>query len=141
MLRLIATEKTDLAQIREWMKKDSWHSHLPNQTAEELLTGTGLLCFCIQDDKGPVVFVRFDKDKDENLLGVSTQFAPESEVSKRRLIVGLTKILIPTIIRYGKKNKFDGAIYNSVSPKLIEFMSKFGFNPIGGNDYVLTFEV
>jgi hypothetical protein len=141
MLRLIATEKTDLEQIREWMKEDPWHSHLPNQTAEELLTGSGLLCFCIQDDKGPLVFVRFDRDKDENLLRVSTQFAPESEVSKRRLIVGLTRILIPTIVRYGTKNKFDGAIYKSFSPKLIEFMSKFGFRPAGNNDYVLTFEV
>ena len=141
MLRLTATEKTDLDQIREWMKEDPWHSHLPNQTAEELLTGKGIFCFCIQDDVGPIVFVRFDRDEDENLLRVSTQFAPESEVSKRRLIVGLMRVLVPTIIKFGKEKKFDGAIYESVSPKLIEFMSKFGFNPTGGNDYVLTFEV
>jgi hypothetical protein len=141
MLRMIATEKVDLAQIREWMKEDPWHKHLPNQTAEELLTGNGLLCFCIQDDVGPVVYVRFDKDEGENLLRVSTQFGPENEVSKRRLIVGLMRVLVPTIIKFGKKKKFSGAIYNSVSPKLIEFMDKFEFRPAGNNDYVLTFEV
>jgi len=141
MLRIITTEKTDLGQIREWMKEDPWHSHLPNQTAEELLTGAGLLCFCIQDDKGPIVFVRFDKDDDENLLRISTQFAPESEVSKRRLVVSLTRSLVPMIIKFGKDNKFDGAVYESVSSKLIEFMSKFGFRPAGNNDYMLAFEV
>ena len=140
MLRLTSTEFSDLYQIREWMAIDPWHSHLPIKTAEELLTGRGLLCFCIQDDKGPLVFVRFDKDDEDGVFRVSTQFGPESEVSKRRLIVGIQRQLVPTIVAFGKDKKFKGAVYESISPKLIEFMSKFGFRPAGNNDYMLTFE-
>lgn len=39
------------------------------------------------------------------------------------------------------KSKTKGMIFDSESPTLIAFMDKrFGFKPVGGNDYRLDFE-
>ncbi len=139
MLELFSTERADFPQLQEWVAADSWHRE--NETwlkTEGMLTGNGLLAFCIQDDKGPICYVRFDKDED--MLRIAVQFAPYSEVSKRRLIVGIANMLVPAIVNYGKEKGFRGAVYESTSPTLIAFMSKFGFKAAGGNDYALIFE-
>lgn len=138
MIRLTEVTSQDVEQIKEWTASDEWHAYLKPSSAESYVTGNGLLSFCIQDDKGPVVFVRFDKDGD--LLRVATQFAPVSVVSKRRLIAGIITALVPSIVSVGKENGLKGAVYESVSPTLINFMSKFGFKAAGNDDYVLTFE-
>ena len=139
MLKLLATEKSDLSQLKEWVAVDPWHKE--NETwkkTEGMLTGNGILAFNVSDDKGPVVYIRLDKEDD--LARIATQFAPESEVSKRRLVVGLARIGIPAMIEFAKQNGYKGLIFESISPTLIGFGDRFGFRSVGNNDYALIFE-
>ena len=69
---------------------------------------------------------------------MSTQFAPLEEVSKMRVAKAILKTF-PNFIE-AIRPKFKGIIFSSVSPLLIGFMSKLGFNKTDGDDYVLMFE-
>ena len=135
------TTEEDLPKIREWLAADPWHKANPKHSAEFLLTGQGMLTFCLTDDEGPLCFVRLDKegDWDEPWARLATQFGPESEVSKRRLVAGLLGSGIPAIILHAQEHGCLGIVFESVSPALITFMGKLGFKAAGGDDYALTF--
>jgi len=135
---LTTTKTTDLPQIAEWIQSDPWHRDDPRHTPEFLLTGYGMISFCLTDDKGPLCFVRLDEEG--KLLRLATQFGPESEVSKRRLVAGLLGEGIPYIIAFARENNYKGIVFESTSPTLIAFMDKLGFKSVGGVDYQLTFE-
>jgi hypothetical protein len=120
--RLRATTTEDLLLIKRWIEADPWHSLEASNEAEWLLTGGGLLSFCLADAKGPLCFVRLDKD--DNMARVAIQFGPEAEVSKRRLIVGLMRVGFPSIISFAKKQNFKGIVFESINPELIEFLKK-----------------
>lgn len=139
MIRLLPTTENDLEQIREWVAADPWHKNKESWKGPEgLLTGNGLLSFCLQDEKGPLVYVRLDAEKD--LIRIAMQFALESEVSKRRLVVGLAKMGIPAMIEFAKQNSYKGLVFESINQALIGFGDRFGFRSIGDNDYALIFE-
>lgn len=138
MAKITVTTSADLEQIREWIASDPYHKDDPRCTADGLLTGNGTLTFCLQDDEGPLCFVRLDAE--EELLRLSTQFGPESEVSKKRLVTGLLSTGIPAIILFAKESKSKGVVFESTSPSLIAFMDKQGFKPKSGDDYALVFE-
>lgn len=135
---LTTTQESDLPQITEWIQADPWHRDDPRHTAEFLLTGNGLMTFCLTDDKGPLCYVRLDDEG--SVMRLATQFGPESEVAKRRLVHGLLSEGIPFIIAFGRENGYKGIIFESTSPSLIAFMDKLGFKSVGGADYQLTFE-
>lgn len=137
-MKLTVTTSADLEQIREWITADPYHKDDPRCTAEGLLTGNGFLTFCLRDDEGPLCFVRLDSEVD--MLRLSTQFGPETEVSKKRLITGLLSTGIPAIVIFAKENKYKGIVFESTSPTLIAFMDKQGFRPKSGDDYALVFE-
>jgi hypothetical protein len=137
-MRLTPTTRNDLDQIQEWITLDPFHRDDPNFKAEEMLTPKGLLSFCLSDEKGPLVFVRLNEDGE--MVRMVMQFAPESEVSKRRLVVGLIDMGIPAMKKFAKDRGYKGLIFESVSPSLIAFGKRIGFDSIGGNDYMLTFE-
>lgn len=137
-MKLTTTTTSDLEQIREWIAADPYHKDDPRCTPEGLLTGNGVLIFCLSDDEGPLCFVRLDAEGE--FVRLSTQFGPESEVSKKRLIVGLLSAGIPAITAFAKENKYKGIIFESKSPSLIVFMDKQGFFPVGHGDYALIFE-
>ena len=126
----------DLEQISEWIAADP--DHAGRCPPEYWLTGAegSMLSFCLMDDKGPLAYIRLDKDGD--LTRLHTQFAPEEVVSKRRLIIGMLKafeIFIPYL-----KTQSKGIIFNSISPLLIAFMKKQDFKEASNDDYVLAFE-
>jgi hypothetical protein len=123
---------SDLDQLKEWIDKDPYHK---DQPADWWLTGNGYLSCALQDDKGPVFYLRFDQEGD--LLRMSTQFAPESEVSRIRVAKAILKTF-PKFIE-SMRPKFKGIVFESISPELIGFMSKLGFNKTNGDDYVLLF--
>jgi hypothetical protein len=137
-MKITVTTSADLEQIREWIEADPYHKDDPRCTAEGLLTGNGALTFCLGDDEGPLCFVRLDAEGE--FLRLSTQFGPESEVSKKRLIVGLLSTGIPAIVIFAKEGKYKGIIFESKSPSLIKFMEKQGFFPVSHDDYALIFE-
>jgi hypothetical protein len=134
MFQIKPVLKKDIPHIDSWIKADPWHKDEVRNDPEFLLTGKGLLTFVLLDDKGPVCYVRLDKEGD--LARVATQFGPESEVSKRRVAVGLAKAMLPAIKEFARAKKLKGLVYESDSPLLIMFCEKQGFVAAGHNDYV-----
>jgi len=124
----------NLEQINEWILHDPYHFH---QGQPEWWLGMGsLLAFCLTDNKGPLTYVRLDEE--DGYVRIHTQFAPESVVSKRRLVVGMIWAM-RCLIEFYKDKK--GLVFNSVNPSLVGFMSKhLGFKSVGNDDYQLSFE-
>jgi hypothetical protein len=138
MIKFTPSTYEDLEQLGEWILHDPYHFHLGQP--EWWLTGAAgsLLAFCLMDDRGPLTYVRLDEEGE--YVRIHTQFAPKTEVSNRRLVVGMiyaVKSLIKLYESEGKK----GLVFNSVSPSLIGFMDKhLGFKSVGNDDYRLDFE-
>ena len=125
---------SDVDQIAEWTAADPWHKD--QKTPEWWLTGTGYLSFCVQDDVGPVVFVKVEEDG--NRFRLHCQFGPRTAVDRVRLLKAM-KYGLPTIllilIKQGKE-----VVFSSESPSLIKFMLSRGFQPDPSGDYVLKVE-
>jgi hypothetical protein len=139
MGNLIPTTEEHLSQIREWIAADPYHRDDERNSAEWLLTGNGILAFCLADEKGPLCFARLDEEG--SMLRLATQFGPSEVVSSRRLVAGLLSAGIPAIIEFAKNKGYKGIVFESVSESLITFMNRQGFfKAAGENDYVLAFE-
>lgn len=130
--------EVDKSQITEWIAADP--HHVNQYEADYWLTGNGgFLACCIDDEFGPVMYVRFDTEG-QGMLRLRTQFAPVEQVSKERTAKAILEA-IPGFIKgvqepYGIK----GIIFETENPALAQFMSKnFGFKPVGNNDYALVF--
>ena len=125
----------DLARIQDWIDQDT--SKIHKQPAE-WLTGNGQLAFRHDDLRGPVCYVRVDKENE--LLRLYYLFAPESEVSKSRNAKAILMTL-GMLIDYAKHLGLKGLIYDSKSEKLIQFVHvAFGFVPAGEDNYKLEWE-
>ena len=138
-MHLRTTVEADVPLIKHWMGADPRHSLEVRNSAEWLLTGLGLLSFCLADAKGPLAFIRLDEEAD--LVRAAIQFGPESEVSKRRLVVGLIRMGLPAIVRFSQKSGYRGVVFESVNPSLISFLEKHqGIRKAEKeNDYELIF--
>lgn len=137
-MKFTESTESDIEQLSEWIKADPYHKDCLNPYW--WLTGNGgLLSYCLQDNRGPTMYVRLDKEND--LLRLHTQFSPESEVSKLRVVKSLLWAL-PKMEVIAHENNLKGFIYKSVSPSLIDFMKKkFGFvSADSDNDYQMMFE-
>lgn len=137
MINFSPSTLIDLEQLTEWISHDPYHFHLGQP--EWWLTGAegSLLSFCLMDGKGPVAYVRLDEGDD---IRIHTQFAPETVVSKRRLVVGMIQAVRALIGLY-KDTSARGLVFNSINPSLIAFMDKhLGFKSVGNDDYRLDFE-
>jgi hypothetical protein len=135
-MRLAHSTEQDVPQIQEWIKLDPHHKeHDPKWW----LTGNGLLSFVLLDDKGPLCYVRLDKE--DNMVRLHTQFGPREEVNKIRLIKGMLHC-IPIVISFSMGQRdVTGVVFSSVSESLIFFMEKkYDFKSVGNDDYVLDFE-
>ena len=138
IMKLSPTTQDDLEQIQEWIDADPYHKDDPTWKAEGLLTGRGVLAFCLSDEISPLCFVRLDAEG--GMLRLATQFGPEPEVSKSRLVKGLLATGIPAIIEFGKAKGYKGIVFESTSESLINFMKMQGFfKAAGEHDYALTF--
>jgi hypothetical protein len=138
MISFSASSADDLQQLTEWIQHDPYHFHLGQP--EWWLTGAqdSLLAFCLMDARGPLTYVRLDAEGE--YVRIHTQFAPESVVSKRRLVVGMIECMKKLIEIYKADGK-KGMIFNSISSSLIAFMDKYlGFKSVGNDDYRLDFE-
>ncbi len=138
MIHLSETTDDDLEQITEWLNADSWHKDDPLNKPELMITGNGLLAFCLSDDEGPLAYVKLTEEGDLNRISI--QFAPENVVSKRRLAVGLVEAGIPAMKIFAQENGYKGLVFESINPSLIAFGRKQGFESIGNNDFAMIFE-
>jgi hypothetical protein len=130
----------DQPQILAWTLADPYHGHQAEYSGPGwwLTNAAGsLLAFCLKDERGPLSYVRIDAEGE--YIRIHIQFAPESEVSKRRLIAGLITGL-RAIRKFYESFGVKGMIFNSVSPTLIAFMERQGFKSVGSDDYRLDFE-
>lgn len=135
-MKFTSSTDQDVEQLSEWIQHDPYHKDCLNP--QWWLTGNGFLSFCIQDDKGPTMYARLDKE--DGLMRLHCQFGPESEVSKKRVIQSFLWGL-PKLEELAKKNEMTGFIYKSVSPLLIQYMERqFGFQSVGNDDHKLLFE-
>lgn len=137
-MRFDASTKENVPEIEEWTAHDPYHFH-QGQPEWWLTNAAGsLLAFRLMDAQGPLAYVRLDAEG--GYARIHTQFAPETVVSKRRLVVGMRGCL-EKLIEFNKTMDAKGMVFNSVSPSLIAFMEKyFKFKPVGQNDYRLDFE-
>lgn len=138
MIHFSVSLESDIPQLAEWASIDPYHFH--QGQPEWWLTGVegSLLAFILTDERGPLTFVRLDREGEH--VRIHTQFAPREEVSQRRLVAGMIQCLDVLVMRATVEG-FKGMIFNSVSPSLIAFMGKrFGFKSVGNDDYRLDFE-
>ena len=133
MIKFVPSTIKDVEQIQQWTDADEYHRGQHNPAW--WLTGKGFLSFCLYDDKGPVCYVRMDEGE---YVKLSVQFAPIEIVSKMHLARAIFQAF-PKLIEIAKSARCKGIIFNSISPSLIHFMYKFGFDEAGDNSYVLTF--
>ena len=127
----------DIPQIQEWAAHDPYH--FVQASPEWWLTGApgSLLAFCLTDERGPLIYVRIEAEGEYARTHI--QFAPESVVSKRRLVVGLI-LGLATMKGALPGAGMKGMIFNTVNPSLAAFFKKQGFVSVGDDDYRLDFE-
>lgn len=124
MIKFIPSVKEDIAQIKEWIDSDPWHVEQKN--AFWWLTGSeGFFSCCIQDEIGPVVYVKVEEETDQFRL--HCQFGPRSEVSRERLILVLNESLPAILLILFNAGK--NVVFSSSNPSLIKFMLSKGFRP------------
>lgn len=135
MIKFIPSVKEDLDQIREWVAADPWHQN--QKQPEWWLTGSeAYVCACVQDDKGPVVYIKVEEESEQFRL--HCQFGPRNEVNRSRLLLAMRDGLPPLLTHLLSKGK--SVVFNSSNPNLIKFMLSRGFVKDGNNDYILRFE-
>jgi hypothetical protein len=135
MIKVKETTPQDVKQIREWIAADPFHAGDERWSQPELMmTGHGMLSCCVQDDMGPVFYMKLQEDGD--YVRVIVQFGPETAVSKRRVIKALVYMAIPIMKGFAEGSEKRGVVFESYSPELIRFMDKQGFKPVeGSNDF------
>jgi hypothetical protein len=125
MLKFIPSFKSDVDQIREWTLADPWHQN--QKQPEWWLTGSeGFFSCCVQDDIGPVVYLKVEEEAEQFRL--HCQFGPRSEVSRKRLLMAMNEGL-PVILMY-LLNRGKNIVFNSSNPSLVRFMWSVGFKPV-----------
>jgi hypothetical protein len=136
-MKFLPSTEQDIKQLSEWIQTDPYHKDCLDPFW--WLTGNGFLSFCAQDDKGPTMYVRIDKEN--GLMRLHCQFGPETEVSKKRVIKTFTWGL-PQMQPLGIVNGMIGFIFKSKSLLLIQYMERqFGFQAVGNDDYKLLWSL
>lgn len=133
-MRITSSSEQDVEKLSQWIEADPYHKDCFDPTW--WLTGSGILSFCLQDDIGPVAYVRLDEKDVDGLIRLHTQFAPIEEVSKLRLAKSMIWC-VPVVQKFCKQNGGKGVIFQSVNSLLIEFMKKkFNFEEFGQDNFV-----
>lgn len=128
MIEMVASGPDDLDRIQLWSRMDPWHHRQDNPAW--WLTGNGFLSCRVQDEYGTIGYVRIDQE--DGWYRLHCQFGPPTEVSRHRLVSGLGQFfkVMPQFL--GGK----GLRFNSESPRLIQFLTRWGFKPSESGDYV-----
>jgi hypothetical protein len=124
MIKFIPSVKEDIDQIREWTEADPFHQN--QKQPEWWLTGSeAYVCACVQDEIGPIVYLKVEEE--DAVFRLHCQFAPRSEVSRRRLLSAMNEGLPPLLMYLLSKGK--SIVFNSFNPSLVRFMWSMGFKP------------
>lgn len=119
-------------ELLGWITADPYHKDCLDPFW--WLTGQGFLSYKIKDDEGTTMYVRTEKEDD--LLRLHVQFAPEKEVNKKRVVESMLWA-IPKMELLAKHEGLKGLVYKSTNPPLIRFLERRGFQAVGNNDHLL----
>lgn len=124
------TTADDVPQIAEWIAADQWHSKDPRwEHPERMMTGFGLMSYCLSDKSGPIAYIQLFEDGDD--ARVAVQFAPEHIVSKKRVARSLSLAGIPTMVGFAEGFGKKGLIFEASNKTLGAFVEKNGFKRVG----------
>ena len=132
-IKFSPVSEEDLPQLTEWITADQWHRGGP---APWWISPDSVVTARLDDTKGPTMYIRINRDGER--VRMNTQFAPESVVSKRRVVIAITDAL-PRIGEVMRHQEATGIVFSSESPLLIGFMSKYGFRSVGNDDFLFSF--
>jgi hypothetical protein len=139
-IELVTSTEADLPLIDQWCSHEPYLSRCIYNIAFLTASPDSILCFRLDDSTGPTMFVRVEKDLYERQARLHILFAPESSVGRMRVAKAIIKTF-PVILQHFKDLGYDGMIFDSVSPNLIRFLSKFGFEAVDNtNDFLLKFD-
>ena len=119
MISFRKTTPDDLVPIKFWISQDPDHKGMPEEfwaSAEP-----GVSCYVIEDQKGPVMFVRQEVEGQNTRLHV--QFAP----SHRKRIVKALEQGYPLVAADAKRRGFKNILFESGSIALVRVMFAMGF--------------
>jgi hypothetical protein len=137
-----STREGDLERISAWIAAEP--SHVGIYKPHWWLTGTDcLFAGRIEDEQGPVFYLRVSNPMEHDggesgLRRVFIQFGPPSEVSKKRIIQTFLRGF-HHVCDLCQKRGANGLVFESTSPRLIQFCKKVGFQHERGNDYSFLF--
>lgn len=132
-IKFSGVSEEDLPRLAEWIAVDQWHSGGP---APWWIHPDSLVTARLEDAEGPVMYIRIVRDGER--VRLNTQFAPESEVSKKRVAMAITDAF-PRIAEVMRHQDATGIVFSSESPLLIGFMERHGFKSIGNTDFLFRF--
>lgn len=128
----------DIPQILSWMSQDPFHKE--SVEFQFWLTGNPECLFAAKVvDKDGVTLGYARADDDFFGLRLHIQFAPSTEISRRRVVVAALDF-IRKVKSYAKTIGKKGLITESNNPELILFLKKMGFKDAGNNDFILSVE-
>lgn len=119
MISFRRTEPSDLLTLSEWIAADAYHRE--KLTASFFMeTGKGISCYTVEDEEGPVAFLR-QEEEGENVR-LHAQF-PEG---RKRLAAAVTEGF-PLIMEDARQRRYKQMRFELESPALIKIMLRFGF--------------
>jgi hypothetical protein len=129
MINFTPTTYADRVQILQWITLDPYHTQDASEESVDLfLTDRDNLLSCaVKDEEGIVFYLQLRQEGE--LVRIGTQFGPEDQVSKKRVVEAIKDALVSTKVLVESAGA-EGFVYESVSPSLIKFMSSFGFVPL-----------
>ncbi len=125
-----ATLEANREMLARWIDADVYHA---GQNAEDWLRERpGVENMLVLDRKGPLFFLRCS-----NVMRTDIQFAP-GESRELRVRIGMAlKSGLPWLANESRKRGFREMIFESSSPKLVQFLETMGFRS-SETEYVLT---
>ena len=117
------TEPTDIVTLSEWIARDKPHRDrcIPAQFFIDAAKGSS--CYTIQDNDGPVIFVR------QEVVGTMTRLHTQfpSGFGMRKRVANALAEAHPLVREDAKERGFKSIRFETESLALIRFMWKFDF--------------
>ena len=135
-MKLTPSTQQDIPQLTQWIEHDPYHKNCLDPVW--WLTGVygSLLSYRLDDDTGPICYVRLDPKDERGLIRLHTQFAPVEQVSRLRLVKQML-LCVPAMMYYCKQQQGAGLVFQSSSSLLINFMkTRFKFVDLDQDQFV-----
>jgi hypothetical protein len=119
VIKFRRTVPEDLLTIERWIELDEGHRGMDANFW--MATAKGISCYAIEDEQGPLIFVRQEASGEETVLHV--QFAN----CARKKIFNALREGYPLVAEDARQRGFKRVRFDSESPALIRTMLEMGF--------------